>query len=79
MTTKRANDHAAYLTRSAVVLCVRQASAKDARRAKTRSAGKWLTGRAEAGTQVLRPDAISYASQMLIRFTTPAAAMKRVP
>jgi hypothetical protein len=79
MITKSAKDHAAYLTRSAGVRCVRHASAKDASAAKMSRAGKWLRDSATIGTQFLRPDAISHASQTLIRFTIPAAAMKRVP
>jgi hypothetical protein len=79
MTTNSAKDHAAYLTRSAAVRCVRHASAKDASAAKISSVEKWLRGSAVVCNQLLRPDAISQASQTLIRFTIPAAAIKRVP
>jgi len=79
MAINKKNDHAAYLTRSVVVRSPMHAIATETSSAKISIAEKWLTGLAVNTTQLLRPDAISYASNTLIRFTTPAEAMNRVP
>jgi len=79
ITMNSTNDQAACFTRSSGVRSPRQEIASETSSAKISSAEKWLTGRAAISTQLLRPSAISYASNTLIKFTTPADAMKRVP
>src|SRR5271165_517358 len=80
---KSRNDLTAYLMRSEAVRRVRHVSAIETSAANDTIAQKWLivvpATKIPLSIQVLRPDAISYASNTAIKFTTPAAAMKRVP
>jgi hypothetical protein len=78
MARNRKNDQAAWRMRPAVVRCSKP-NATDAKNAKSKRAEKWLGRTITAANQLLRPDAISQASNALRMFTIPAAAMKRVP
>jgi hypothetical protein len=84
--TNSANDHTAYLTPSELERCVRQASTSETSSANNSMAPKWLSRSALLismdalqFTQLLLPVAISITSNTASTFTTPAAAMKRVP
>jgi len=79
MATNRKNSQAACLARAAVRRCAKQASASETSAAKTSRAGKWPSRKSREANQRLRPRAISNASITLRIFTTPAAAIKRVP
>lgn len=58
---------------------VKQLSATETSNAKMSIAPKWLRCTALPTAHLLLPDAISYASSTLSRFTIPAVAMNRVP
>jgi hypothetical protein len=65
--------------RPAVVCLTRHPSATDTSSAKSNIALKWLGWIPRVNNQLLRPRAISYASNAPSMFTIPAAAMNRVP
>src|SRR5580692_642137 len=84
--TNNANDHRTYLTPPARVRCERHASANETSSANSSIAPKWLSRsallrkiKAPQITQTLLPVEISIVSSTANRFTTPAAAIKRVP
>jgi hypothetical protein len=84
ITTNNANDHRVYLIQFDPVRCVRHASAMETNKANNSMMPKWLRfNRAivkrSVSTQFLRPDAISSTSKIASTFTTPAAAINRVP
>jgi hypothetical protein len=84
--TNSANDHNAYLTPPGLARCVKHASATETSSANSSIAPKWLSRsrllinmNAPQINQLLLPVAISITSNTASAFTTPAAAMKRVP
>ena len=72
-------DQSAYLILPAHVWRVRHAKAIETSVAKITIAEKWLKWVPPPNIQFLHPRAIPYASRTLNRFTSPAAATKRVP
>jgi hypothetical protein len=84
--TNNAKDHSAYLTPPARLRCDKHASATETSSANNSIAPKWLSRSVLAMnrnalqfTQLLLPVAISIVSSTASTFTTPAAAMNRVP
>jgi len=79
MTMKSAKDKTAYLTLPLIDCRPRHAKDTDTHSAKIIIAATWLRWMPDPNIQDFRPHAIRYASITPNKFTTPAAAMNRVP